>query len=230
MFWIYWILIVVAIIVLAILACYYAPVRNYLGMVLGRFLSNNNWRWGALGILAVIITISALLAGFGQPILASTAKEVKASVSEKLDNHPAAVGEIRKLLWGTNSAPSVLSSTRVIEKSYSSWWHWKIAILLWSAWLVYTPFAFRDEAMHAIKTALKAVERRKRLNSIRASSAASAIKPPAQTEPGVSASGQSSGVITKANLWKQIFQAEVVMEFLEIFGKLILRKAAGLFK
>lgn len=221
MFWIYWYLILATAIALAILAKKNGCVANYMGVVLAHLKNNNNWRWGALGILTVIFTISAVLAGFGRPLLTSSAKEVKISLAEELDSRPVAAGEIQKLWRGTNGTPTKVVA---IEKKYSSWWHWKVAIMLWLAWLIYTPFAFRDEAMGAIKAAIKAVERRKRLNNIRASSTTTAIVTPTQTAPTESAS-----VITKSNLFGQLLRVEVLTEALEIFFKLLIKRAGGLF-
>ncbi|KKR91953.1 MAG: hypothetical protein UU95_C0039G0010 [Parcubacteria group bacterium GW2011_GWC2_42_12] len=223
-FWKYWTMIGLAVIALGVLTVKHNSTRKYLGMMAGQLCSNNNWRWGALFILAVIFSISAMLAGFGRPLLTSSAKEVRSSITERLDNYPQAKAEMRSLFWGTNSAPSVFTPSRVIEKKYSSWWHWIWAGFLWFAWVVYTPFAFRDEAMKAIKAAIKAVELRKRLNQIREGSVVSAIVTPT---PGAPAPAVA---ITKADLLKKVFQVQVFWEFLEIFVKLLLKKTGNLFK
>lgn len=223
-FWKYWTMIVVAIIALVVLAVKHDGTRNRLGMIAAHLRYNNNWRWVALFFLALILTISAIIAGFGKPVLTSSAKEVKASLTEKLDNYPQAKSELKSLLWGTNNTPSIFTPARVIEKGYSSWWHWKLAILLWLSWVVYTPFAFRDEARRAIIQAVKLVERRKRINQIREGSVATAIVTPTQT-----AQPQPTGVITKANLFKQLLQVEVLTEVLEIFFKLLFKRVGNLF-
>lgn len=224
-FWKYWTMIIVAIITLVVLAVINNSTRNRLGMIAAHLRHNNNWRWVTLLVLAAILTISAMLAGFGQPLLTNSAKEVKASITERIDNYPQAKSEVKSLLWGTNGVPSMFTPNKIIEKEYSSWWHWKTAILFWLVWLVYTPFAFRDEAMKAIKAAIKAVERRKRLNQIREGSVATTIITPTAT-----ASAQPAGVITKSNLFKQLLQVEVLTGAAEIFFKLLLKRAGGLFK
>jgi hypothetical protein len=197
---------------------------DYAGYVVGQLLKNNNWRWCALVLLSVVCTISAILAGFGRPILISSAREAKANLVESIGATNVAVGKgfLSRLMWGTNSSPasaSAVSSTTstTTGKKYASWWHWRIAFLLWFVTFCYTFFAFWDEAKAAFSNVLKSLERKQR--QIRNNPAVVTIAPAAPASKLPSFFG--------GHFWK-LLNIEIVggwvSEFLKLVGIKLFKK------
>lgn len=227
----YWCAIAVVIVAVAILSCFSTNVRRWIGYhTVGQLFSNNNSRWYLHLIVAVIISIAAMLNGFGRPILSSSAKELKNTLVEKAKEYPSLTHEIKRSLIGTNNVPTLFakSSTPVAKKQYPSWWWWIWAFILWVALVIHAPFAFYDEAIRALKEALKKIERRKRLNNIRASANPTAPATQAPTAPTAGVSiAPAAETVTVKEIWKKVLQANVLTEAAEIFIKLIFKKWAG---
>lgn len=164
MFWIFWIIIIGIIIA----GFYFAA--NWVGDLLGEIFSNNNYRLGLSYVLAIVLTISAILRGFGEPILWREGKAFLKPISEKtekvLDEDSGKWRkEINYLLWGDrNIQPKKVEPPKPEtpwwkfwadddsdEPSYPSWNHWIFALLMWVISWIYTPIALREEVYNGLK-------------------------------------------------------------------------------
>jgi hypothetical protein len=225
-FYAYWCAIAVLIVAVAILSCLIAPVRDWMGRhIVGQLLSNNNSWWYLHFIVLVIITIATMLNGLGSPPLTSSTKELKNAFVQKASEYPNLTHEIKRSLWGTNGVPKLFAkaipSTPSVEKQYPSWWWWIWIIILLFGLIIHAPFAFHDEAVNAMKAAIKAVQKRKRLNNVQSSTVATA---PVTTAPTSGAPTAPAEAISTRGIFMKIFQAEALIEFLEIFLKLFAKK------
>ncbi len=140
LFWIYWGAIV------GFLLVSIGFFRDYVGHVVGQLLADNNWRLVTLYILAITFTISALLAGFGEPVLFKEARKVKEEISEEIT--PKWKQEWNYILYGERVLPQEQKEI-ASKENYSSWWHWKLTVFFWVLALIYTPIALRDEIADA---------------------------------------------------------------------------------
>jgi hypothetical protein len=233
-FYKYWTLIGMVIITTIALAMKYNGVKNYLVRVVGELATNNNARWRALFILSVIFTISAILAGFGEPLLVSSSRRARQNLRESVGTNNIATaaslaGNLKRIFWGadTNLAPATITpafTAPAATRKYPSWIHWKIAIFLWASTFIYAFFAFSDEVKNAWKKAVKTVERRKKLDNIR-SRATTTQMPPALTSPATTTT--PGAPITAKDLWKHLVKIEVLTEFIEVFIKLVGKRLFG---
>jgi len=151
-FWMYWMLVATVIYGVVMAARYLEVVGNFVGDLIGEICSNNNYRLGALYVLALVFTISAILAGFGEPVLSGSFNEVvKTTKNASIDNE--AVKGLHYVLFGTKNIASTVDIPT--KNNYSSWAHIFIAIFLWLAAFVYTPIALREEAAAAYAAVTK---------------------------------------------------------------------------
>jgi len=217
MWYIYWITLLATCVILIIIAIKKPRsfVARCLGRLVGKLRYNNNWRWCAGLLLAVVFTISAILAGFGRPLLTTSAREAKTELLEKIDTNKIATttSQFQRLLWGTNNTPLIFTTDpthKSTGKKYASWWHWRIAIFCWFATLVYTPFAFADEVAAAFKSILKSLVRKQR--QIRNNPAVVTTAAAAQTSKLPSFFG--------GHFWK-LLHIEIIGEWVSEFLKLI---------
>jgi hypothetical protein len=170
-------------------------------------------------LLTVAFSISAILAGFGRPLLISSAKEAKADFDDRVggDNIATINSQLEKLWRGTNSVPSAspspMSKTKPPEKSYPSWIWWKIAIFFWLATIIYTPFAFADESKEAMKYALKMLEKKRR--QIRNN--------PAVVLPSGTAPTSTAATVFGTGFWR-LLKIDVIAEYIPALIRLIVRK------
>lgn len=190
MWYFYWAAIVLVVLGTAVLAFKNPSVAGWLGKTTGQLTSNNNWRLVAMFIVSMILTVSAILSGFGRPILASSLEEAKTFVYENVaesnsietasDKLSLAVSNIGKAFGFTNTtaAPPAKDNDKKAEKRYPSWWHWKLAGLSWICFFVYFPIATREELAAAVKKAWKQLKWKKRVGSI--------VNQPIVTNPGTS--------------------------------------------
>ncbi len=146
----------------------YRPVVDKAVLAL-KSLSDNNVRWLLTWATSVILLVSASLAGFGEPILASSWREARESAAYQNAKAEvkSAVPEEAKTgfnFWkgvavlASNGQKDTLSFTEVKEEDkavqwYPSWYHWPIFFLSFMAALAYTPIAFFDELKEAIAKA-----------------------------------------------------------------------------
>jgi len=114
--------------------------------LLGQLLSNNNYRWYALCLAAILFTIEAIWAGFGEGLVIRAVRDLLALVDQ----------------WVKVETPAAPSN------SEPSWVWWKMAGWTWLATLVYFFIAFREEMIEGFKIA------RYKLQSGTASGSASA--------------------------------------------------------
>jgi len=193
--------------------------RDYVGMIVGQFITNNNWRLTAAFIVSIVLTISAILAGFGRPILNSSLKEAKTFVYENVaeSNKIAtasgklnlAVGNIGKAFGFTNSSPAApitKTANKETKRRYSSWWHWKLAFLSWACFFIYFPIATREEVAAAAKKAWKQLMRKKRAGLI--------VNQPAVTNPAAAAGASGSSGLFNRWFPRGSFSWHMVIEFL----------------
>ena len=210
-FWIYWLFLAALATALIFCIIRYEAVANHAGNIAGHLRKNNNWRLGALAILAIVFTISAILAGLGRPLLISSAVETKNVVMEQVErHHPDIRSEMNYILKGKMVQP-----TKVTEKKYSSWWHWIWTIFLWISTIIYLPFAFIDEAKHALKEAIKIVEKRNKHEAIRTGSASTAVPAPA------------SRVVFKDSFMR-LFSIDILAEYVPIFVSKIMKRIVNI--
>lgn len=202
MFWIYWSLIILVLLGITIMAFKNQAVRKHVFLVIAQLTYNNNWRLVALLIVSIVLTISAILAGFGRPISAIAVDEAKTFVYENVaeSNKIAsassqlglAVGNIGKAFGFTNNTPATTQidvAKKKVGKRYSSWWHWRLAIFSWACFWVYFPIATREELSAAIKKAWKMLKMKKHARSI--------INQPAVSAPTTTAETESPGLFGK---------------------------------
>lgn len=222
MWYLYWIAVfVTAVIIIAVQAfkkgC---AVTDYLGMVVGQLISNNNWRWVALFVLAVVFSISAILAGFGRPLLFKSAKEAQADLIERVgsNNVVTITSQIDRLWRGTNSVSSAITKAKDkdTEKSYPGWGKWLWAFFLWITLVIYAPFAFADESKSALKKTLKLLERRNK--QIKNSSPTTVAAVPSPSSASASASAPT-GDVSLLRLLKVHVLASYVPEFTKLVAK-----------
>ena len=233
-FWKYWIMIGLILAVVTVLAYFNLTVRSWIGRnIVGELLSNNNAWWYAGVVATAIFAIAAMLASFGEPLLVSSSRQAKQNLYETAGSNNIAAAasltsDLKRIFWGTNSTPATtatIMAAPTATRKYPSWIWWKITFLLGISTFIDTFFAFSDEVKRAIILAIKRVERRKRLDNIRSSLAATRIIPPPVTiTPAAGATSPLAEPLTAKNLWKHLVQIEVLTEFIEIFIKLLSRR------
>ncbi|HNW09413.1 MAG TPA: hypothetical protein PKM52_02390 [bacterium] len=170
---VYW-LSIIGLIAIAVTVVVVAIRRDYRPIVdravlIIKALSDNNIRWLVAWVTSLVLLISAILAGFGEPILVSSWRQARESAAYKNAKAEvkSAVPEEAKTgfnFWkgvavlASNGQKDTLSFTEVKEEDkavqwYPSWYHWPIFLLSFLAALVYTPVAFFDELKEAIAKA-----------------------------------------------------------------------------
>lgn len=205
---IYWAIIGLSVVAIVILARRYQRVGRRVGAILAHLRYNNNWRWVASVVLAVILTIDAIIAGFGAPLLTTSAREVKQSVVKNVDReYPSLRYEVNYILWGERKAeykPPIKPS----EKKYASWWHIIIAGLMWLGVAIYFPISRTDEFWALIQRVWKEAKRlaeRKRKDVIRHGA----------TAPTTPATPATVKDWFKGNLLR-LFSLDVIAEFVPL--------------
>ncbi|HNP75477.1 MAG TPA: hypothetical protein PKL09_03930 [bacterium] len=146
----------------------YRPVVDKAVLAL-KALSDNNIRWLLAWATTIVLLVSAILAGFGEPILVSSWREARESATyknAKAEAKAAVPDEAKEgfnfwkgvAILVSNGQKDSFSFTEVKEEDkavqwYPSWWHWPIFFLSILAALAYTPVAFFDELKEAIAKA-----------------------------------------------------------------------------
>lgn len=146
----------------------YRPIVDR-AVIVVKALSDNNVRWLLAWATTLTLLISAILAGFGEPILVSSWREARESAAyknAKAEAKAAVPDEARDgfNFWKgvavlvSNGQKDSFSFTEVKQEEkaaqwYPSWYHWPIFFVSFLAALVYTPVAFFDELKEAIAKA-----------------------------------------------------------------------------
>lgn len=215
---IYWAIISSVLTAIIFLALRYEVVGNPIGRIVGLLRCDNNYRWRASVVIAVIFTIDTLIAGFGPPLLTTSAREVKQLVIKQVDlNHPSLRSEINYVLWGERKIPE---PSKQPEKKYASWWHIIIAGLMWLGVAIYFPISRTDEFWALIQRVWKEARRlaeRKRKDVIRHGATVS-------TTPATASTVKDW---FKGNMLK-LFSLDIIAEFIPLvlgeFAKLFTRR------
>ena len=161
---IYWLSILMAIVVIIIASMFITYIADALGFYLGKLIKDNNYRWYTMVGLSIIFTISAYVAGFGEPVVN---KEIIRPGGQLIEETSRPWSEEISMRWNgatpamaTSVNPVASSQTKQVskQKSYHSWYHIKFAILCWIVTFIYMFFAFSDEATEAWSEAIKKVE------------------------------------------------------------------------
>lgn len=210
MVWIYWTIVFLAVIIIIVSAFNNQAVAGWLGMVVGQLLSNNNWRLGALYILAIMFTTGALFAGFGKPLFVSSQDKY----FERVEKKDATYQKVNYLLFGKTDNAQTVKERSQHSKKYHSWKHWLVAIAFWLAAFVYTPIAFWDEACDAWDEAKRKIKGKRPSHTVVIQTDASSV----------------GGAATTSTLRDSVFRiisVDALMEFFISFLKNIIKTIKG---
>ncbi|HOZ55619.1 MAG TPA: hypothetical protein PLY62_08730 [Bacteroidales bacterium] len=98
----YWLVVTLVIISLICACIRWSWARQRAVYVAAQITSNNNWCAGAYTLLAAIFIVSAMLAGFGEPLLVMHGKKAVAQIEEKATD-PKVVEMFSRFWNGTDS-------------------------------------------------------------------------------------------------------------------------------
>jgi hypothetical protein len=210
---VYWGIIFSVLSLTTVVAIFYEPLRDRYESVLHQLRHNNNWRLGLLFVLAIMFSLSAFIAGFGEPILAKDVREIAAKAEQYFQEDNAVSTTANYILFGKKEPliEKKEEAAKKEKKEYPTWWHWKAAILFWVLTLIYFPIAIRDEIATAWRRAVEKVEK-----------ATEAIMLKKETDVTTQAPEQATATVkarvSKEGIFGGRFTSEVIQEFLAEIG------------
>jgi hypothetical protein len=140
------------------------PIKTFHAGIVGDILFDNNARATAFFILAILLTISALIGGFGKPLMDDSVDSVVTSV-RNWEPKKLPMPKEGSLLWGVLTRDGEIKITPPVKvengdttavankesKHYPSWWWWIVAFGSWLFAIVYLPLSRRDEVLQFIE-------------------------------------------------------------------------------
>gem|GEM_PF-5522162 len=151
----YWISILGSVVIVLVGATIIDPIADALGFYFAKLIRDNNYRWYTMVVLSVIFSVSAFVAGFGEPLVN---KEIIKPGGQLIEETSRPWSEGISMRWNgatpamaisANQAASGQAKQMSKQKSYHSWYHIKFAIFCWIFTFMYSFFAFFDEAKEA---------------------------------------------------------------------------------
>ncbi len=205
--------------------------------IVGDLRLNNNTRSIALFVLAILITISAFIGGFGKPLLDDSVNSVVTSV-KNLEPKKLPMPKEGGLLWGVltrdgeikitppsqteKNADTEVTQASVVSKSrkYASWWWWLAVPISWLVAIIYLPISRMDEVFEMIDDLWN------RYSTAKAESIIPGDQQSASVDGGASMVAKATTAITGVagaaggyKLWKDVFGNWVYDKLKSLYSK-----------